>query len=122
MTNTAIALYNFFSSFGLPAFPEYSVPDEAQLPYITYQLIEPDWDDGGTFYARVWYRTTTYTAINAKLDQIKAAVGEAVSLPVESGGAVYLMKGTPFIQYMPMEGDDTLKVAYLNFNIQAITT
>ena len=121
MTNTAIALYRFFSSFGLPAFPEYSVPDEAQLPYITYQLIEPDWDDGGTFYARVWYRTTTYTAINAKLDQIKAAVGEAVSLPFDSCGAVYLMKGTPFIQYMPMEGDDTLKVAYLNFNIQAIT-
>ena len=121
MTNTAIALYRFFSSFGLPAFPEYSVPNEAQLPYITYQLIEPDWDDGGTFYARVWYRSTSYTAINAKVDQIRAAISEGKSIPTD-GGAVYLNKGTPFVQYMPMEGDDTLKVAYLNFIIHAITT
>ena len=54
MTNTAKALYQFFSGFGIPAYVEYAPPDNAQLPYITYQLIEPDWDDGGTFYARVW--------------------------------------------------------------------
>jgi hypothetical protein len=121
MTNTAKALYQFFSGFGLPAYVEYSIPDDAPLPYISYQLIEPDWDDGGTFYARVWYRSTSYTAINAKVDEIRAAIGECVSIPT-SGGAVYLTKGTPFVQYMPMEGDDTLKVAYINFNIHAITT
>lgn len=121
MTNTAKAMYQFFSGFGIPAYVEYAPPDEAQLPYITYQLIEPDWDDGGTFYARVWYRSTSYTAINAKVDEIRAAIGEGVSIPT-SGGAVYLSKGTPFVQYMPMEGDDTLKVAYINFNIHALTT
>jgi len=121
MTNTAIALYNFFSGFGLSAYVEDSVPDEAALPYITYQLIEPDWDDGGAFYARVWYRSTSYAAINAKVDEIRAAIGEGISLPTP-GGAVYLSKGTPFVQYMPMEGDNTLKVAYLNINIQAPTT
>ena len=121
MTNTAKALYQFFSGFGLPAYVEYSIPDDAPLPYISYQLIEPDWDDGGTIYARVWYRSTSYTAINAKVDQIKAAIGEGKSIPTD-GGAVYLNKGTPFVQYMPMEGDDTLKVAYLNFIIHAIST
>lgn len=131
MTYTAQALYSFFSGFGIPAFTEYDVPDEfpdgngemqpVTPPYITYQLIEPDWDDGGTFYARVWYRSTSYAAINAKVDQIKAAIGEGISLPTP-GGAVYLTKGTPFAQNMPMEGDDTLKVVYLNFNIMAHTT
>ena len=38
MTNTAKALYQFFSGFGLPAYVEYNVPDEAALPYITYRL------------------------------------------------------------------------------------
>ena len=121
MTNTAKALYQFFSGFGLDAYVEYSPPEDAQLPYITYQLIEPDWDDGGTFYARVWYRSTSYSAINTKVDQISAAIGEGASLPIDGGGAVYLSKGTPWVQYMPMEGDDTLKVAYLNFNIHALT-
>ena len=121
MTNTAIALYQFFSGFGIPAYVEYNPPDDAELPYITYQLIEPDWDDGGTFYARVWYRSMSLVAINAKLDEIKNAVGEGVSIRTP-GGAVYLTKGTPFIQHMPMEGDDTLRVAYLNFNIHALTT
>lgn len=120
MTNTAKALYQFFSSFGLPAYVEYNVPDEAVLPYITYQLNEPGWNDSGTIYARVWYRSTSFTAINAKVNQIKAAVGEGVSLPTD-GGAVYLTKGVPFAQYMPMEGDETLKVVYLLFNIQTPT-
>lgn len=120
MTNTAKALYQFFSGFGLPAYAEYNVPDEAVLPYVTYQLIEPGWDAVGTIYARVWYRSTSFTAINAKVDQITAAVGEGVSLPTD-GGAVYLTKGAPFAQYMPMEGDETLKVEYLLFNIQTPT-
>lgn len=121
MTNTAKALYRFFSGFGLHAYVEYDIPDDAKLPYISYQLIEPEWDDAGTFYARVWYRSTSYVDINAKVDQIRAAVGEGASLPTETG-AVYLTKGSPFVQFMPMEGDDTLKVAYLNFNILAHTT
>lgn len=121
MKNTAKALYNFFSSFGLEAYVEYSPDKDAQLPYITYQLVEPDWRDNATLYARVWYRSTSYVEINTKVDQIRAAIGEGLSLPTEDG-AVYLTKGTPFAQNMPMEGDSTLKVVYLLFNIQTPTT
>lgn len=121
MTNTAIALYQFFSGFGLEAFIENNVPEEAQLPYITYQLVEPDWLDSATIYARVWYRSTSFVAINAKVDEIRASIGEGTCLTTENG-AVYLFKGSPFAQYMPMEGDDTLKVVYLNLIIHAITS
>lgn len=121
MTNTAKALYNFFSGFGLPAYVEYNVPDSAVLPYITYQVVEPDWMDAATIFARVWYRDTSYVAINAKADQIKAAIGGGAMLPTD-GGCLVLEKGTPFVQEQPMEGDDTLKVYYLNFTIYAYTT
>lgn len=120
MTNTAKALYKFFNSFDLDAYVEYNIPDDAELPYITYQLIEPAWNDVGTIYARVWYRSTSYAAISAKVDEIKAAVGDGISLPTD-GGAVYLTPGTPYAQNMPMEGDPTLKVVYLLFNIQTPT-
>ena len=131
MTNTAKALHGFFSSFGLLAFTEYNVPDEypdgngvmqkVTLPYITYSLVEPSWRDSATMYARVWYRSTSYAEVTAKVDQIKAAVGECLSIPTP-GGAVYLIPGTPYTQNMPMEGDDTLKVVYMNFQIMATTT
>lgn len=121
MTNTAKALYNFFSGFQLPAYVEYDPPSDAELPYITYQLIEPNWPDSSTLYARLWYRTTSYAAINAKVDEISRAVGEGLSIPT-TNGAVYLSRGTPWAQNMPMEGDDTLKVIYLLFNISAPTT
>jgi len=121
VTNVAIALYQFFSGFGLDAYVEYNVPDDAALPYITYQLVAPDWRDSAMMYARVWYRSTSFASINAKVDEISAAIGEGVSIPTD-GGAVYLGKGSPFRQYQPMEGDDTLKVVYLNLIINAITT
>ena len=121
MTNIAIALYNFFSGFGLPAYVEYAPPDDAELPYITYQLTDPDWRDNATFYARVWYRSTSYAQINAKVDEIAAAIGEGLRIPTP-GGTIWLNRGTPWAQNMRMEGDDTLKVAYLNFILNAFTT
>lgn len=121
MTNTAKALYSFFSSFGLHAYVEYNPPSDATLPYITYQLIEPEWRDTATMYARVWYRSTSFAEINAKVDEISAAIGEGITLPTATG-VLRLYKGTPFAQYMPMEGDDTLKVVYLSMIIHAHTT
>lgn len=126
MTNTATALYRFFSGFGIPAFVEYNVPDKmpdgtpVKPPYITYQVVNPDWPDTAPLYARVWYRGTNYAAINATVDAIEAAVKGGISIPTE-GGCVVLNKGTPFAQEQPMEGDDTLKVYYLLFEIMAPT-
>ena len=121
MTNTAKALYRYFSGFGLPAYVEYCPPEGAALPYITYQLVEPDWRDSATMYARVWYRDTSLTDINAVVDQIGAAIGEGVGLPTD-GGAVYLNRGKPFAQHMPVEDDDALKAVYLNIIVNAMTT
>ena len=118
MTDVARALYQFFSGFDIPAYTEYNVPDEATLPYITYQLVQPEWIDSGTLYARVWYRSTSLAGISAKVNQISEAVGRGVTIPFENG-CVMLNKGTPWAQEMPMEGDTTLKVVYLNFVINA---
>ena len=34
----AAALHSFYSSFGLTAYEENSVPDDAEFPYITYNI------------------------------------------------------------------------------------
>lgn len=114
MTQTAQALYAFFSSFGIPAFVEYTEPDNTPAPYITYELTEPDWRGRALFHARVWYRSTSFTEIAAKVDEIRAALGEGVSIATNSG-AVYLWADDNWAQFQPMEGDPTLKCAYLSF-------
>lgn len=120
MTQTATALYTFFSSFGIPAYVEYTEPDNAPAPYITYELVDPDWLGQAPIHARIWYRDTSFTAIAGKVDEIKAALGPGVSIKTESG-AVYLWPDDNFAQFQPMEGDPTLKCAFLSLIIQAIT-
>lgn len=120
MTQTAQALYAFFSSFNIPAYVEYTEPDNAPAPYITYELAEPDWRGRASIHARVWYRDTSFVAIAQKVDAISAAIGEGISISTDSG-AVYLWRDDNWAQFQPMEGDPTLKCAYLSLIIQAHT-
>lgn len=127
MSETVKALYRFFGGFGLPVYAEDSVPNRDESgakikpPYITVQLVVPSWADAAPFYAHVWYRDAGFEAIDAKVDEIGAAIGEGVSLPTDSG-AVYVFKGDPFAQYRPMSGDPALKCVYLNMSIMSHTT
>lgn len=117
MTETAKALYSFYSGFGLEAYPESNVPENATLPYITYTVIEPDWRQNASQQARVWYRSESYKGINAKVDEITQAVGELIMLPT-ANGYIALRPSDPLVQYQPVENPE-IKVAYLNFQINS---
>lgn len=117
MTETATALYSFYSGFGIDAYPESNVPENAKLPYITYTVIEPDWRNAASHQARVWYRSESYKGINAKVDEITRAVGELVMLPT-ANGYVAIRPADPLVQYQPIANPE-IKVAYLNFQINS---
>lgn len=119
MTQTAEALYQFFSIFGLPVYEEDSVPTEARPPYITVRVVEPAWNDSAATYARVWDRGGT-ARIYGVVDQIRDAIGEGVCIPTDSG-AVWIYMGQPFSQLMGFEGDPALKSVYLNLTLHALT-
>lgn len=119
-TQVIRALYQFFGGFGLSAYAEDSVPTEAAPPYITVQLIVPQaLAPTQGFYVRVWDRSWSFERLAATVDAIDAAIGAGAVVPTE-GGAVWIYKDDPFMQYMPFPGDDTLKCAYLRMKINAI--
>lgn len=124
MTECVQALYTFFSSFGLPAYGEGEVPTydaqkrEVKPPYITVQQISPSWRASVPFYARVWYRDSSNTAIDAKVDEIAEAIGEGVSIPTP-GGAIYISQNDNFAQHQSSPGDPRLKCVYLSMILQA---
>ena len=114
MTQTATALYNFASSFGWDAYPENAVPNNAELPYITYTLQEYNFDEQGMLQMRLWQVNESYTEINQKVDMIEQDVRNGKKLFTDSG-IIYLYKGSPWCQYQPAD-EPNLKIAYLNFN------
>ena len=125
MTGECIdALYRFFSGFGIPAYPEDNVPirdpttgEKTGPPYVTVQMIAPNWRGSVPFYARLWYRSDTYDDICAKADEIAGAIGEGVSLPTAHGAVIIGMEDN-FCQFQPYAGDTALKCAYLSMNLQ----
>ena len=117
MTELAKALNSFWSSFGIPAYIEENVPEEAQLPYITYTLVEPDWRDTVTHQARVWYRTNSVAVINQKLDEIRFAISSAGKMVRSDSGFLWLKRGKPFIQFQPYDADPNIKVGYINIEL-----
>lgn len=116
MINTAQALYEFWSGFGLPAYTIGTVPDEqAGRPYITYSLPETEPLGQASHYAQVWYRDTSNTALLQKVDEIKAALKNGVLIRCE-GGAVSLRPESPFAQ-LNVDIDPVNRYAYLSMQI-----
>lgn len=120
MTQTAQALKSFLGGFGIPAYSETSVPDDIQLPYITYPIKEPEWSQPTSFYCVLWCRTKGYAAALAIADQIIAAIGEGVRLQIASGWVV-LRPENPLTQEIKDSDNDT-KAIYINLKLNAYHT
>lgn len=122
MTEIARALNKFWSSFTWTAYIEDGVPDNAELPYITYTVAEPDWNSPTSVQARLWYKGTSLTPLNAKVTEIKQAIGEGKSIKTDTGYIV-IYRDSNFSQYQPYddEGKSNVKVIYLNLILQSYT-
>lgn len=118
MRGTAKALKSFVGGFGIPAYPTMAVPDDVTLPYLTYPLSEPEWNQKATFYIQGWYRTTDMTELMEKADQIVEAIGEKYQTEME-GGYLVIYPETPTVQIIS-EGD--LRSFYINLSINSYHT
>ena len=117
----AAAMYQFWSSFGLTAYEENTVSDDAKFPYITYQLVTDSFDREIPITASIWYRSESWTAINAKTDEISQKISRGGKIISCDGGAIWLKRGQPFAQNMGDENDDLIKRKYLNITAEFIT-
>ena len=117
----AAAIYQFWNSFGLTAYEENSVPDDATFPYITYQLVAGSFNREIPLAASLWYRSESWTAINAKTEEISQRISRGGKIIPCDGGAIWLKRGQPFAQNMRDESDDLIKRKYLNITAEYLT-
>ena len=117
----AAAIYQFWNSFGLTAYEENTVPDNAVFPYITYQLVTDSFDREIPLSASLWYRSESWTAINAKTEEISQKISRGGKIIACDGGAIWIKRGQPFAQNMGDESDDLIKRKYLNITAEFMT-
>ena len=120
MTKAAV-IYQFWSGFGLTAYEENTVPTDATFPYITYQLVTDSFDREIPLTASIWYRSESWTGINAKTEEISHKISRGGKIISCDGGAIWLKRGQPFAQSMGDESDNLIKRKYLNITAEFMT-
>ena len=118
----AAAIYQFWNSFGLTAYEENTVPDDATFPYITYQLVTDSFDREIPLTASLWYRSEGWTDINAKAEEISQKISRGGKIISCDGGAIWLKRVQPFAQNMGDESDNLIRRKYLNITQKYITS
>lgn len=118
------AIYGFLNGFSIPAYASASVPDQAQFPYITYDLVLGEWGQPEVnMPVNVWYRTDSEALPNAKVREIGERIGMGGVLLHCDGGVLWVKKGSPWAQAVTVEGEDEkVKRRYVNINIEFLTS
>lgn len=118
----AQALYQFWSGFDLPAYDTYSVPDDAVMPYITYDTAEDMIDGILPLSASLWYDSTSWAEIEAKAGVIAYTITNTHRpVALSQGGYMRIKRGTPFAQRMNDPEKDTIKRIYINIEAEFLT-
>ena len=108
------ALYNFWASFGLPAYDEQTIPDGAQMPYITYETATGDLFTQVALTASIWYRSNSWAAITQTKEQINDELGLGGKTVPYEDGVLWIKRGKPFAQRVAEPNDDTVRRYFLN--------
>lgn len=105
------SIYNFWSSFGIPAYEENSVPDLQDLtfPYLTYQASSAGFDESASANVSVWTKNTSWAQADALSDSIETALKDGGQVLHYDGGLIWITPGTPFAQNMGDPSDDRIK-------------
>ena len=114
------ALCDFWNSFGLVAYDEFSVPDDASMPYITYSSSTSNFETPLFLSASLWYRSSSWADISHKADEIARRVRDYTIIKID-GGYMHITRGSPFTNRMNDPNDDMIKRVYINVVVEFFT-
>lgn len=117
----AQTIQKFWENFGLPAYDETIVPDDAKAPYITYSVRTDSLDSQLTLNASVWYRSTSWKEVSEKVEEIAQYIDTLYPPAIKlDTGRFYITRGVPFAQRVGDE-DRMVRRIYLILNAEFLT-
>ena len=122
------AIHQFWSSFGLKAYDEYTVPTgdgktgdgKPDFPYITYSVSESAIDEPVSMTASVWYRSSSWTDIEVKTSEIAERIKTMNAIKIDDG-YITIVGGVPFAQRMDDPSDDLVRRMIINVQVEYFT-
>lgn len=115
------ALYSFWSSFGLTAYDEQTLPDNAKMPYITYETATGDLYSEVALTASLWYRSPSWADITSAMEEINDYIGIGGAVIPFEGGILWVKRGTPFAQRIAEPNDDSVRRYFMNISAEFIS-
>lgn len=116
--NKIQALNSYWASFGLRAFDETHVPDDAVLPYITYETSNDDFGHKVALTASLWYRTYSWEEPELKQFEIAETLKRGGKIIPYDGGAIWITMGNPWAQRMSDSSNDVVRRIVLNVEVE----
>ena len=116
--NKIQTLHAFWSSFGLKAYDETSVPDGAKLPYITYEVSSDNFSNTLLLSASLWYRSSSWVEITAKEQEIADFITRGGRMLKYDDGALWIRMASPWAQRMNDPSDEMIRRIVLAINIE----
>ena len=115
------ALQSFFDGI-MTSYAASAVPDDATLPYLTYELITSAWDGGEVgLTVNLWFYTTSEAVPNAKAQKLSDSIGYGgVTIPCDDG-FIWLKRGSPWCQNLQDDTDQNIKRRYINVTAEYLT-
>lgn len=116
----AAALHEFWDSFGLTAYEENSVPDDAFFPYLTYEnVVTPGQETVLT--ASLWYRSESWVEVNQKAEEIALQIYK-MNKPIRyDGGYLWIKGGTMRYTGMGDPSDDLIRRNYITVDAEYLS-
>lgn len=116
--NKMQTLQAFWSGFGLKAYDENSVPDNAVLPYITYEAATDSFDHQLALSASLWYRGSSWSDITGKEQEISDFITRGGRTIAYDDGAMWIQRANPWAQRMSEPDDETIRRIVLNVSVE----
>lgn len=123
MLDKFAAIQDFWSSFGVPAYDEYSVPtgDNApKFPYITYNLSYDTFNHPVSMVVNVWTRSSSWGSALRKFAEIEKTIGAGKYIECD-GGAILIRFGSPIMNRLGDDNDDMIRRLLINITAEYIT-
>lgn len=106
----------YWASFGIPAYNELTVREDAQMPYITYQLVNGEIDGVVNASASLYYRGTSWTQICRKVTEMEPLIDR--QMPVDGGAMKVRKPESNFAQPMNEPSDNKVRRMVLTVEIE----
>lgn len=114
------AYYSLWSNFGIGAYDENRVPEDAVYPYITYQVLLSSLDEPIYPMATLWDKSTSWTGLDTKLSQITRQIEDMSPIRLDDG-YMNVTLGQPAAERTSDPSDSTVIGYRINLGIEFLT-